>query len=185
MPHHFFVLMPYGDTPFGFFCACVWGWLAGIYLYFGKTENLKRRHSGGLKFVKIPQILRLAIFGDTGICQVASAWYTKKIPLNSLWVSCFSNECNGEFRFTNCRPLDFFLYNKRVTRKSEIFVFITNAHQSIDIAVSPIAVWCFSGISFCVLTVFYFMFLRRTATLLIVQSGIEFHFRRRILNFSW
>ena len=78
--HHFFVLMPYGDTPFGFFCACVWGWIARIYLYFGKTENLKSRHSGGLKSAKIPQILRLAIFGDTRIRQVASAWYTKKIP---------------------------------------------------------------------------------------------------------
>ena len=144
----------------GFFCACVWGWLAGIYLYFGKTENLKRRHSGGLKFVKIPQILRLAIFGDTGICQVASAWYTKKIPLNSLWVSCFSNECSGEFCFTNHRPLCICSYYQRVTKQSEIFVFITNAYQSIDIAVSPIAVLRFSGISFCVLTVFCFMFLR-------------------------
>ena len=66
----------------------------------------------------------------------------------SRWLSCFSNKCNGEFCFTNCRPLDFFLYSQRVTRKSEIFVFITNAHQSIDIAVSPIAILCFSGIQF-------------------------------------
>ena len=58
----------------------------------------------------------------------------------SLFFSCFSNECNGEFCFTNCRPLSIFLDNQRVTRKSEIFVFITNAHQSIDIAVSPIAI---------------------------------------------
>ena len=80
--HHFFVLMPDGDTPFGFFCACVWGWIARIYLYFGKTENLKSRHSGGLKSVKIPQILRLAIFGDTGICKVASDLFAARFLKN-------------------------------------------------------------------------------------------------------
>jgi len=37
---------------------------------------LKIPHSGGLKSVKIPQILRLAIFGDTGIYQVVSALFT-------------------------------------------------------------------------------------------------------------
>ena len=74
--HHFFALMPYGDTPFGFFCVCIWGWIARIYLYFGKTENLKSPHYEGLKSVKITQILRLAIFGDTGILQVINALLT-------------------------------------------------------------------------------------------------------------
>ena len=50
--------------------------MARIYLYFGKTENLKSPHSEGLKSVKIPQILRLAIFGDTGILQVINALLT-------------------------------------------------------------------------------------------------------------
>ena len=39
----------------------------------GKTENLRSPHSEGLKSVKIPQILRLAILGDTGIYLVVSA----------------------------------------------------------------------------------------------------------------
>ena len=114
--HHFFVLMPDGDTPFGFFCACIWGWIARIYLYFGKTENLKSPHSGGLKSVKIPQILRLAIFGDTGIFQVVTAWYAKKILQNCHCFSLFSSECNGEFLYTNRSPLGIIFDNQRVTR---------------------------------------------------------------------
>ena len=50
--------------------------------------------------------------------------------------------------------MSIFFDNQRVTRKFEIFVFITNAHRSIDVAVSPFAILCFSGISFYVLTVF-------------------------------
>ena len=138
--HHFFALMPYGDTPFGFFCACIWGWIARIYLYFGKTENLKSRHSGGLKSVKIPQILRLAILGNTGICQVVTACYAKKMLQKRPWFSLFSSKCNGEFLYTNRSPWGIAFDIQIVTTKTEIFVLLTNAHQSIDIAVSPIAV---------------------------------------------
>ena len=80
--HHFFVYTPDGDTPFGFFLALFWGWVARIYLYFGKTENLKSPHFEGLKSVKIPQILRLAIFGDTGIYQVVSALFAEHFLKN-------------------------------------------------------------------------------------------------------
>ena len=90
--------------------------MARIYLYFGKTENLKSRHSGGLKSVKIPQILRLAIFGDTGIYQVVSDLFAEHFLKNSLFFSCFSNECKGEFCFANHRPLSIFFDNQRVTK---------------------------------------------------------------------
>ena len=143
--HHFFALMPYGDTPFGFFCACIWGWIARIYLYFGKTENLKSRHSGGLKSVKIPQILRLAIFGDTEICQAVTAWYAKKILQKSLWFSFFSSKCNGEFLYTNRSPLSIIFANQRVTTKTEISVLLTNAHQKTETPVSPFAFLHFCG----------------------------------------
>ena len=84
--HHFFALTPDGDTPFGFFLASFWGWIARIYDFSGKTENLKLAHSGGLKNAKIPQILRLAILGDTGICQVVNALLTAYFLKN---LSCF------------------------------------------------------------------------------------------------
>ena len=137
--HHFFALMPYGDTPFGFFCACIWGWIARIYLYFGKTENLKSPHSGGLKSVKIPQILRLAIFGDTGICQVITHWYAKKMLYKCQWFSLFSSKCNGEFLYTNRSPLGIAFDIQIVTTKTEIFVLLTNAHQKTESPVSPFA----------------------------------------------
>ena len=152
--------MPDGDTPPGFFYACVWGWIARIYLYFGKTENLKSRHSEGLKSAKIPQILRLAIFGDTGICQVVNAWYAKKILQNCHCFSFFSSKCNGEFLYTNRSPWGIAFDIQIVTTKTEIFVFITNAHQKTESPVSPFAILHFSGISFYVLTVFCFALLR-------------------------
>ena len=158
--HHFFVYTPDGDTPFGFFCACVWGWIARIYDFFSKTENLKSPHSGGLKSVKIPQILRLAILGDTGMCQVITAWYVGWMLQKHPCFSLFSSECNEEFLYTNRRPLSIFLDNQIVTRKSEIFVLLTNAHRKTDVPVSPFAILHFSGISFYVLTVFCFALLR-------------------------
>ena len=127
--HHFFALMPDGDTPFGFFLVLFWGWIARIYDFFSKTENLKSRHSEDLKSVKIPEILRLAIFGDTGICQVVTAWYAKKILQNYHCFSLFSSKCNGEFLYTNRSPLGIIFTNQRVTTKTEIFVLLTNAHQ--------------------------------------------------------
>ena len=141
--HHFFVYTPDGDTPFGFFYASVWGWITKIYDFFGKTENLKSPHSGGLKSAKIPQILRLAIFGDTGICQVVNAWYAKKILQNCHCFSLFSSKCNGEFLYTNRSPWGIAFDIQIVTTKTEIFVFNTDAHQRTDIAVSPIAIFDF------------------------------------------
>ena len=141
--HHFFVYTPDGDTPFGFFLALFWGWVARIYLYFGKTENLKSTHSGGLKSVKIPQILRLVIFEDTGIFQVVTAWYAKKILQNRHCFSLFSSKCNGEFLYTNRSPLSIIFTNQRVTTKTEIFVLLTNAHQKTESPVSPFAIFDF------------------------------------------
>ena len=112
----FFVYTPDGDTPSGFFCALFWGWIARIYLYFGKTENLKSPHSGGLKSVKIPQILRLAILGDTGMCQVITAWYVGWMLQKHPCFSLFSSECNEEFLYTNRRPLSIIFTNQRVTK---------------------------------------------------------------------
>jgi len=43
---------------------------------------LKSPHSEGLKSVKIPQILRLAILGDTGIYQVVSALFAEHFLKN-------------------------------------------------------------------------------------------------------
>ena len=141
--HHFFVYTPDGDTPFGFFLALFWGWFARNYDFFCKTENLKSPHSGGLKSAKIPQILRLAIFGDTGIFQVVTACYAKKILQNCHCFSFFSSKCNGEFLYTNRSPLGIIFTNQRVTTKTEIFVLLTNAHQKTDVAVSPFAILYF------------------------------------------
>jgi len=75
------------------------------------------------------------------------------------WFYLFSSECNGEFLYTNRSPLGIIFTNQRVTTKTEIFVLLTNAHQKTESPVSQFAILCFSGISFYVLTVFYFVFL--------------------------
>ena len=118
--HHFFVLMPYGDTPFGFFCACVWGWLAGIYLYFGKTENLKSTHSGGLKSVKIPQILRLAILGDTGIYQVVSALFAEYF-LKNLSFFLFLQWVQRRILFCEPSSFEYFSWHSNSYNKNRDF----------------------------------------------------------------
>ena len=160
--HHFFVLMPYGDTPFGFFCACVWGWIARIYLYFGKTENLKSTHSGGLKSVKIPQILRLAIFGDTGICKVASGLFTAHFlkNLSFFLVSPMSAKENFVLRTI---VLWVFSLTIKELQSNQRFLFSTQMHTREQI------LRC-HRLSFLIFV---------ASSDFIVLSGIEFHFRRR------
>ena len=160
--HHFFVLMPYGDTPFGFFCACIWGWIARIYLYFGKTENLKSPHSEGLKSVKIPQILRLAIFGDTGIYQVVSALFTVYFlkNLSFFLVSPMSAKENFVLRTI---VLWVFSLTIKELQSNQRFLFSSQMHTREQI------LRC-HRLSFLIFV---------ASSDFIVLSGIEFHFRRR------
>ena len=120
--HHFFVLMPYGDTPFGFFCACVLGWIARIYLYFGKTENLKSPHSEGLKSVKIPQILRLAILGNTGIYQVVSALFAAYF-LKNLSFFLFLQWVQRRILFCEPSSFEYFLWQSKSDKTIRDFCF--------------------------------------------------------------
>ena len=79
-------------------------------------------------------------FGGYGNLSSCKCFICSTFFENSLFFSCFSNECKGEFCFANHRPLSIFFDNQRVTKQSEIFVFNTDAHQRTDIAVSPIAI---------------------------------------------
>ena len=158
--HHFFAYTPDGDTPFGFFLCLVLRLNCKDLRLFRQNGEFE---TGAFRRAEIRQNPPNSPFGDFwghGNLPSCKCFICRTFFEKSLFFSCFSNECKGEFCFTNHRPLSIFLDNQRVTRKSEIFVFITNAHHSIDIAVSPIAVLGFSGISFCFLTVFCFMFLR-------------------------
>ena len=128
--HHFFALMPDGDTPFGFFLVLFWGWIARIYDFFSKTENLKSRHSEDLKSVKIPEILRLAIFGDTGIFQVINALLTAYFlkNLSCLLVSPMSAKEN--FVLRTAVLWVFFLTIKEL-QENQRFLFSTQMHTRV------------------------------------------------------
>jgi len=84
----------------------------------------------------------------------------RKCFTNALGFSLFSSKCNGEFLYTNRSPFGIIFTYQRVTTKTEIFVLPTNAHRKTDVPVSPFAILHFSGISFYVLTVFWFLLLR-------------------------
>ena len=114
--------MPYGDTPFGFFCACIRGWIARIYLYFGKTENLKSPYSEGQKSVKIPQILRLAILGDTGIYQVVSALFAEHF-LKNLFFFLFLQWVQRRILFCEPSSFEYFLWQSKSYKVIRDFCF--------------------------------------------------------------
>ena len=159
----FFVLMPDGDTPFGFFLVFFWGWIARIYDFSGKTENLKSPHSGGLKSVKIPQILRLAIFGDTGILQVINALLTAYFieNLSFFLVSPMSAKENFVLRTI---VLWVFSLTIKELQSNQRFLFSTQMHtreQILRCHRLPFLIFAASSD-------------------FIVQSGIEFHFSRKI-----
>ena len=130
IPPPFFLLWCRLDTTNGFFCACIWGRIARIYLYFGKTENLKSPHSEGLKSVKILQILRLAILGDTGICLVVSALFAAHFlkTLSFFLVSPMSAKEN--FVLRTAVLLDFSFTVKEL-QENQRFLFSPQMHTRV------------------------------------------------------
>ena len=112
------------------FCACIWGWIARIYLYFGKTENLKSTHSGGLKNAKIPQILRLAIFGDTGIYQVVSALFAEHFLKNLSFFLVSPMNAMENFVLRTAVLWVFFLTIKEL-QENQRFLFSSQMHSRV------------------------------------------------------
>ena len=55
-------------------------------------------------------------FGGHGNLQSCKWFIYSTFFEKSLFFSCFSNECKGEFCFTNHRPLSIFFDNQRVTK---------------------------------------------------------------------
>ena len=156
-------LMPYGDTPFGFFVPVFEGELQRFMTFPAKRRIWKVRIPEGWNQSKSPKFSVWRFSQDTGICQVVNALLTAYFIENLSFFLVSPMNAMENFVLRTAVLWVFFLTIKEL-QENQRFLFSSQMHtreQILRCHRLPFLIFAASSD-------------------FIVQSGIEFHFSRRI-----